>query len=91
MALTKIVNGKSVDMTPEEEAEIRAQWAETDAAQAQDLAANGYKYQRQQAYLDFGDQLDFLWHSMDAGEIPKCQEFYDSRLAVKQRYPKPAS
>jgi len=55
------------------------------------LAANGYKYERQQAYLDFGDQLDFLWHSMDAGEVPKCQAFYDARLAVKQSYPKPTS
>lgn len=91
MALTKIVNGESVDMTCEEEAEIRAQWAATDAAQAQDLAANGYKYERQQAYLDFGDQLDCLWHSMDSGEIPKSLGFYNCRLAVKQQYPKPVT
>lgn len=89
--LTKIVNGTSVAMSPDEEAATLAQWAATDAAAAKDLAANGYKHQRQQAYLDFGDQLDLLWHSMDSGEIPKSLGFYNCRLAVKQQYLKPVT
>ena len=34
-------------------------------------------------------QLDALWHAMDAGEIPKANEFYNRLKAVKDKYPKP--
>lgn len=89
--MEKIVNGVVVEMSSEETAELKNEWQANLDAQAKDLAVNGYNYERQKAYLDFGDQLDFLWHSMDAGEIPMCKDFYDSRLAVKKKYPKPAS
>lgn len=89
--MEKIVNGVVVEMSSEETAELKNEWQANLDAQVQNLEQNGYKYNRAKAYLNFGDQLDFLWHSMGAGEFPMCKDFYDSRLAVKQKYPKPAS
>jgi len=89
MALTKMIDGVEVQCTPEEEAEILARWEANDKAQADDLAANGYKYNRKEAYPLIADQLDMLWHSMDNGEIPVAMEFYSAIAVVKKKYPKP--
>lgn len=89
MLLTKNVDGVEIECTPEEDAEIRARWAAADKEQAEDLAANGYKYQRVAIYPAIADQLDMLWHSMDSGEIAKSEAFYSSIAAVKKKFPKP--
>jgi hypothetical protein len=47
-----------------------------------------YKGQRAILYPSIEDQLDDLWHAMDAGAIPKAKVFYDRLKEVKDRYPK---
>jgi hypothetical protein len=50
------------------------------------------QYQRDRNYAPTGDQLDMLWHSIDAGEFgdtAKQSEFYIANKAVKDAYPKP--
>ena len=47
-----------------------------------------YVTARTNAYPSVTDQLDMLWHSMDAGEVPKAEPFYSSIKAVKDTYPK---
>ena len=50
------------------------------------------QYQRDRNYAPTGDQLDMLWHSIDAGEFgdtAKQSEFYTANKAVKDTFPKP--
>ena len=50
------------------------------------------QYQRDRTYAPTGDQLDMLWHSIDAGEFgdtAKQSEFYIANKAVKDTFPKP--
>jgi hypothetical protein len=49
------------------------------------------EYQRVRArqYPSINDQLDMLWHAMDAGALPKVDSFYDAIKAVKLANPKP--
>ena len=50
------------------------------------------QYQRDRNYAPSGDQLDMLWHSIDAGEFgdtAKQSEFYTANKAVKDANPKP--
>jgi hypothetical protein len=47
---------------------------------------------RQEQYAPTGDQLDMLWHAIDAGEFgdtAKQSEFYTANKAVKDANPKP--
>ena len=48
------------------------------------------KYQRDRAdtYPAIGDQLDMLFHAIDAGKVDKTSDFYKSLKAVKDTYPK---
>ena len=55
------------------------------------VKANAYKSERQTAYPAIGDQLDMLWHSIDAGTpLDKTSAFYTALSAVKTKYPKGA-
>ena len=49
------------------------------------------QYQRDRQYPAIADQLDMLWHSIDAGEFgdtAKQSEFYTANKAVKDANPK---
>lgn len=54
------------------------------------VAVVAYDQARQQAYPSVTDQLDMLWHAMDAGEMPRAEPFYSSIAAIKAAHPKPA-
>ena len=47
------------------------------------------QYQRDRQYASTGDQLDMLWHAIDAGIDLKQSEFYTANKAVKDASPKP--
>ena len=49
-----------------------------------------YEHERMMAYPTVGDQLDMLWHAIDANETLKTQfaDFYNAIRAVKDAYPK---
>ena len=50
-----------------------------------------YKELRQDNYPSIGDQLDMLWHAIDAGTpLDKTSAFYIALSAVKTKYPKGA-
>ena len=49
---------------------------------------NQYKRDRRVAYPATGDQLDMLWHAIDAGTLDKTSDFYTSLKATKDKYPK---
>lgn len=46
------------------------------------------EYQRLRQYPSIGDQLDMLWHAIDAGTLNKTSAFYKTLKAVKDEYPK---
>ena len=52
------------------------------------LASIKYKQDRAEAYPELGDQLDMLWHAIDAGTLDKTSDFYTSLKATKDKYPK---
>jgi hypothetical protein len=86
----KIVDGKQIELSPQEKDALEAEWKANDAAQAARLAAHGYKHSRRQAYASQDDQLDMIWHSMDKGlPLDKACEFYKHRASVKAQFPKP--
>lgn len=49
-----------------------------------------YENDRMMEYPPVGEQLDMLWHAIDANETLKTQfaDFYNSIKAVKDAYPK---
>ena len=54
--------------------------------------AGDYATKRKEYYQKLGDQLDELYHDITAGkygEDAKTSDFYLSRKAVKDKYPKP--
>lgn len=60
MALTKVVNGEEVVLSAQEEAEIRAQWAQEDAIKQDYETYLKYMDDRAREYPPLGDQLDAL-------------------------------
>lgn len=73
-----------VQNAPTEE-EVSAKYLELQAIED----ASMYKYQRQTDYPSIGDQLDMLWHAMDADVTKRIEPFYSSIKNIKDRYPKP--
>lgn len=43
---------------------------------------------RRAAYPPVGDQLDAIWHAMEAGTLAMVPGFFDAVATVKQQYPK---
>ena len=88
MANFEIVNGEKVFLTAEE---ISAREAE-EAAFLADQAANGYKSDRAASYPALGEQLDLLWHAIDADADLKVKlaSFYNAIKTVKDANPKPS-
>ena len=79
--LKKMVDGVEIECTPEEEAEIRQRWLDTEMEQA----AQRYRIERQSAYPDFATQLDMIYHDRMSG----TSTWIDAIQAVKNQYPKP--
>jgi len=99
----KLIDGVRVDLTAEEIAELNARdeienkkitdaKAIYDAANAEEnnQAVKPYIAKRKAAYPPIGDQLDYLWHSIDeSAELKqKYFSFYEAIKAVKAKYPK---
>jgi hypothetical protein len=76
-----MVDGAEVELTPEEEAEIRAEWAANAAA----AAAVAYIEQRRSEYPPAADYLD----AVVKGDTAQMQAYIDACRAVKLKYPKP--
>jgi hypothetical protein len=53
-----------------------------------DYDAKQYQRNRQPEYPAIGDQLDMLFHAIDAGKVDKTSDFYKSLKAVKDKHPK---
>ena len=70
--------------TPPTEETIQAKLIELQA----DYDAKKYQRDRQPEYPAIGDQLDMLFHAIDAGKVDKTSDFYKSLKAVKDKYPK---
>jgi hypothetical protein len=48
-----------------------------------------YAQRRSKEYPAMADQLDALWHAMDAGALPKIEPMYSQIKAVKDQIKKP--
>ena len=97
MTRYKLVNGERVAFTAEEEAARVAEEAEQ-ATKAAEEAKVFYQKQRtgeadttKNIYPQIGDQLDLLFHAIEADTDLKTKfaDFYNAIKAVKDAYPKP--
>jgi hypothetical protein len=59
---------------------IKLLQAEWDAAK--------YARNRKKSYPQIADQLDMIYHAIDAGALDKDSDFYKALKAVKDKYPK---
>ena len=86
--MNKLVNGKLIELTSDEEAAIAAEETKVKA----EIAANGYKRARARTYLEIGEQLDLLFHAIEADSDLKTKfaGFYNAIKAVKDANPKPS-
>lgn len=50
-----------------------------------------YVQQRVDLYPEITEQLDMLWHAMDADPAKRLEPFYSSLKTIKEDNPKPAS
>ena len=82
---TKLVNGKRVELSAEEEAAIQAEWAANEAEQA----ANAWKKNRKKELPSIEEQLADLYKAMDSGKLPSDNDFYLKRKAIYDKYPEP--
>ena len=86
-----LINGEKVAFTAEQEAARDKE--ETDAVA--EISAKKYKADRTRdgstTYPKIGDQLDLLWHAIDADSDLKVKfsAFYNSIKEVKDANPKP--
>ena len=88
MALKRLVNGREVELTSEEETALNKEWSDNAARKQKQM--NNYEYKRRQEYPSVVDQLDLLWHAIDLNQDLKASDFYATIKAVKDKYPKPA-
>jgi hypothetical protein len=91
-SLTKMVNGESITLTPDEYEKTINEWAEHNFNQEQErnVQENGgvsanYAQYRIEAYGSIGDQLDMQYKDSVNGTTT----WKDHIAAVKEKYPKP--
>ena len=86
--MNKLVNGQLVELTSDEETFIAAEEAKV----KDELAKTGYKQARAISYPPFGEQLDLLYHAIEADSDLKTKlaGFYNAIKAVKDANPKPS-
>jgi hypothetical protein len=66
------------------EEEVSAEIAKLQA----EYDAEFYRLVRAEQYPSIGDQLDMLWHAMEADPAQRLEPFYTSIKAVKDQNPK---
>ena len=85
MTLYKNVNGVRIELEPEEEVIVRAEWSSND----EEAAANKWLADRTREYPKIEDQLDMLWHELNIyGIIEKAGPWFKAIEAIKNKYPK---
>ena len=80
---TRIMEWHSSETQPSQE-EVDAKLKELQ----DDYDSKKYQRDRADTYPAIGDQLDMLFHAIDAGKVDKTSDFYKSLKAVKDKYPK---
>ena len=75
----EIVSWEGETAQPTQE-ELETAWVSVQAKQ----------YQRDRVYPSINDQLDMLWHAIDAGTLDTTSDFYTTLAAVKDANPKPS-
>jgi hypothetical protein len=73
--------GKHVEMTPEEEAVVLAEWAEAEKQREE----NAWLHGRKQAYPSIHDQLDMMYHDRMSG----TSIWSNTITEIKKQFPKP--
>ncbi len=74
-----------VELSAEEDVQIGDVYRENAFVRLVEELTNYEKRLRE--YPRVSDQLDMLWHAMDAKEIPVAVEFYNAIKAVKEKFP----
>jgi len=83
--MNRKINGKTVKVSAEEETLLREEWALKDIEREKTL----YSRNRASEYPTLVDQLDMLYHDMEAGNMPVSPTWFAAIKAVKDQHPKP--
>ena len=83
------MNGVTIELTDEEQAERVVAKKTWDDAQTDYVANHKYKDDRIEAYGLIGDQLDQLFHDMTNDKGDKSGDWYKAVAKVKSDNPKP--
>ena len=62
----------------------------TEEAIQSEIDAVSYARARKTEYPEIAEQLDQLWHAIDAGKLDKTSDFYTKLKKVKDDNPKPS-
>ena len=79
-----VVTWNSSNITQPTEEQIQAKIVEVKA----EYEATQYQRDRAAEYPELPEQLDMLFHAIDAGALDKTSAFYTTLKAVKDKYPK---
>lgn len=85
MALYKLVDGINIQMSAEEEASIRSEWAANDLKKENHEKNFGYKDKRKKLYPSIEDQLEMIYDD----KINNTTTWVDAITAINNLYPKP--
>lgn len=55
----------------------------------EDWSNQYYRLERGREYPMVEEQLDMMWHAMNADETKRIEPFYSTIKAIKDKYPKP--
>ena len=85
------VNNNKVTLDDAKVAAARSEIDKEEAAVKYKKDRVGYIHSSEISYASVGDQLDLLWHAIDADADLKSKfsGFYNSIKSVKDKYPKP--
>lgn len=88
------IDGETIHyISPGQEDSIKPEWTELEITPGPPIEIElPYFLKRVREYPSVNDQLDMLWHMMDAETIPgKNSGWYNAILDIKTKYPKPQS
>ena len=78
------INGVQVKLSSEEAQAFVDKWADAELERQLDEEANGYKYDRENAYPEIKEQLDKLYHDIDGGLLGEDAKTGSWNLAIKE-------
>jgi hypothetical protein len=90
MSLKKIINGKEIELSAEEEAQVLSEWNAYNNAKALYEATEKYKDDRKKEYPKAEDLIVALWEQIVENRAESAATLQQLRIAIKEKFQKPS-